>query len=65
MRRFLMLFAVSALLQGCYSFAGPYVKEVTADGSNLNIEKCKLKMNVWTAHFQDSDCTTETVKVAK
>ena len=62
--RKVMLLSLAALLQGCvvYSYAGPYVTSVASDEGGLKVEKCQLKMNVWTAHFVNENCTTETVK---
>lgn len=68
MRKFVLLFVTTCLLQGCYlySYAGPYVTKVSSDGANgLNVEKCQIKMNVWTAHFTNENCSTETVKTGK
>lgn len=64
MRKLVLLCALATLLQGCvvYSYAGPYVTNVSSDADGLKVEKCRLKMNVWTAHFVNENCSTETVK---
>ena len=64
MRKLALVLLSAFLLQGCYSYAGPYVTKVASDGPDtLDVEKCQLKMNVWTAHFQDVNCATEKVKL--
>ena len=65
MRKLILVALAATLLQGCYSYAGPFVTKVEGAGGGLNVEKCRLKFNVWTGQFQQIDCATEPVKLAR
>jgi hypothetical protein len=57
----------AAMLQGCYvyQYAGPFVTKVESGSDGLNVEKCKVKFNVWSGQFQQVDCATEAVKLVR
>ena len=67
MRKLALIAAAAAALQGCYvyQYAGPFVTKVESGANGLNVEKCKLKFNVWSGQFQQVDCATESVKLTR
>ena len=45
-----------------YSFAGPYVTNISPAGKNgILVEKCKIQMNQLTTQISDSSCPTSYV----
>jgi len=65
MRRLSLIVLAAALLQGCYSYTGPFVTKIESGANGLSVEKCRVKFNVWTGHFEEVDCATEAVKLAR
>lgn len=62
MKKILLVAAVVAMA-GC-STAGPYVTQISSDGNNgLNIEKCMVKFNPWTATVTNDQCTSQAIRL--
>lgn len=61
----IIVLGLLSVLTGCTS-AGPYVTNISSDGRNgLNIEKCSVEMNAWTATVSNSECTSQNVKLSR
>lgn len=59
----LALLAATLALGACTT-AGPYVTQISSDGSNgLNIEKCMVKLNAWTGTITNDNCTSQSIRL--
>ena len=63
MKRLTILFCVLAL-QGCASYAGPFVTSVSSDGNGgLDVESCMVRLERFTKTVSNADCTTEHIRL--
>ncbi len=61
------LFTVSCLalaLQGCASYAGPFVTNVSSDGNGgLSVQSCMVKFQRFNRTVSNADCTSQHIQL--
>jgi type IV secretion system protein VirB7 len=58
-----ILASLILLVTGCTT-AGPYVTNISSDGANgLNIEKCKVELNMFLGVVNTGDCYSSTLRL--
>jgi hypothetical protein len=61
--KIIIFFCVAGLLAGCTT-AGPYITNISSDGANgLNIEKCKVELNMFLGIVNTGDCYNSTLRL--
>ncbi len=61
----LIIFIAAVLVMAGSTTAGPYVTNISSDGSNgLNIEKCKVELNMFLGVVNTGDCYTSSLRLA-
>ncbi len=61
--KIIIIFCVAGLLAGCTT-AGPYITNISSDGANgLNIEKCKVELNMFLGVVNTGDCYNSTLRL--
>ena len=64
MKNVIMSILLAMSLTAC-STAGPFVTNISSDGKGgLNIEKCGVKMNAFTAMVSTSECTSQQIQLS-
>jgi len=59
----LIIFIAAVLVMAGCTTAGPYVTNISSDGSNgLNIEKCKVELNMFLGVVNTGDCYTSSLR---
>ena len=65
MKNVIMSILLAMSLTACTT-AGPFVTNISSDGrGGLNIEKCGVKMNAFTAMVSTSECTSQQIQLSK
>lgn len=60
----LIIFIATVLAMAGCTTAGPYVTNISSDGSNgLNIEKCKVELNMFLGVVNTGDCYTSSLRL--
>jgi hypothetical protein len=61
--KIIIMFYAVVLLASCTT-AGPYVTNISSDGANgLNIEKCKVELNMFLGVVNTGDCYSSSLKL--
>ena len=62
--KYLALILLGATLQGCSTYAGPFVTAISSDGNGgLNVQSCMVRMNKFTKSISNARCTSEHVQL--
>ncbi|HUW98902.1 MAG TPA: hypothetical protein VMV40_08710 [Acidiferrobacter sp.] len=62
--KYLALILLAAALQGCSTYAGPFVTAISSDGNNgLNVQSCMVRMNKFTKAVSNAHCTSEHIQL--
>lgn len=65
MRMLLASIVFSLMLTGCTIPIGRLVTNVSGGAGEITVEKCSIERNIWTNHYEENDCRSETYSVAK
>ena len=64
MNRLFVLACAAFALQGCASYAGPFVTSISSDGNGgLNVESCMVRLERITKNVSNADCTSEHIQL--
>jgi type IV secretion system protein VirB7 len=64
MNRLFVLACAAFALQGCASYAGPFVTSVSSDGNGgLNVQSCMVRLERFTKTVSNANCTTERIRL--
>ena len=64
MKRLFTVACLVLVLQGCSTYAGPFVTAISSDGNGgLNVQSCMVRMNKFTKAVSNANCTSEHVQL--
>ena len=64
MKRLFTVACLALALQGCASYAGPFVTSVSSDGNGgLNVQSCMVRLERITRTVSNADCTSEHIQL--
>jgi type IV secretion system protein VirB7 len=64
MKRLSILACLALALQGCASYAGPFVTSVSSDGNGgLNVQSCMVRLERFTKTVSNADCTSQHIQL--
>ena len=64
MKQVTLLALMALALQGCSTYAGPFVTAISSDGNGgLNVQSCMVRMNKFTKAVSNANCTSEHVQL--